>query len=144
MKLRIALLALLLSPFSFAQQLESPKLVVGVVVDQMCYEYLYRYYYKYCDDGFKRLMNNGTNCRNTNYIYVPTYTGPGHASIYTGTTPSDHGIVANDWYSRDEGKLVNCVEDTSVLCLGSDSSKFGKFSPHRLKANTITDQLKLT
>jgi len=126
-----------------AQQVDSPKLVVGIVVDQMCYEYLYRYYDKFCDGGIRLLMDEGTNCRNVRYNYIPTYTGPGHASIYTGTTPSNHGIVANDWYSRENLKEVNCVEDTSVRTVGSDSD-YGTFAPTRLKANTITDQLKLT
>ncbi len=142
-KWKVTLACVFASLMSLGQQDQSPKLVVGIVVDQMCYEYLYRYYDKYCEGGFKRFMNNGTNCRNTNYNYVPTYTGPGHASIYTGTTPSDHGIVANEWYSRHENKEVNCVEDTAVNTIGSESA-YGKYSPQRLKSNTITDQLKLT
>jgi len=126
-----------------AQQEKSPKLVVGIVVDQMCYEYLYRYYDKYGEDGFKLMMNEGTNCRNANYNYIPTYTGPGHASIYTGTTPNNHGIVANDWYDRGNRKPINCVTDSMVNTVGSTSIN-GKFSPINLKSNTITDQLKLT
>ena len=126
-----------------AQHKESPKLIVGIVVDQMCYEYLYRYYDKFGNGGLKKLMDKGTNCRNVRYNYIPTYTGPGHASIYTGTTPSNHGIVANDWFSREDKAEVNCVEDTTVRTVGSDS-RYGMFSPSRLKANTITDQLKLT
>ena len=126
-----------------SQHVESPKLVIGIVVDQMCYEYLYRYYDKYGEDGFKRLMSKGTNCRNTNYNYIPTYTGPGHASIYTGTTPNNHGIVANDWYDRSTRSEINCVTDSMVNTVGSSSIN-GKFSPVNLKANTITDQLKLT
>lgn len=128
---------------AFAQQAPKPKLVVGIVVDQMCYEYLYRYQSKFSKNGFVKLMNQGTHCRNTQYNYVPTYTGPGHASIYTGTTPSNHGIVGNDWYSRTLQKEVNCVGDTSYSPVGSDY-KGGKCSPQNLKANTITDQLKLT
>ncbi len=120
-----------------------PKLVVGIVVDQMCYEYLYRYQAKYSDKGFLKLMNNGTHCKNTQYNYVPTYTGPGHASIYTGTTPNNHGIVANDWYHRELKKTVNCVGDESVSAIGSTSDG-GKKSPKNLKTFTITDQLKLT
>lgn len=126
-----------------AQQDDSPKLVVGIVVDQMCYEYLYRFYDKFSDGGFKKLMEKGTNCRNMNFNYVPTYTGPGHASIYTGTTPSNHGIVANDWFDRTQARSINCVEDSSFTTIGSDS-KEGSCSPINLKANTITDQLKLT
>lgn len=128
---------------SWAQSPAKPKLVVGVVVDQMCYEYLYRYQQKFSDKGFVKLMNNGTHCRNTQYNYVPTYTGPGHASIYTGTTPSNHGIIANDWYNRTIKQEINCVGDSTMKTIGSDY-KGGKKSPQNLKANTITDQLKLT
>lgn len=126
-----------------AQKSEAPKLVVGIVVDQMCYEYLYRYEERYGKKGIRLLMSKGTNCRNTNFNYVPTYTGPGHASIYTGTTPSNHGIVANDWYDRELGRSINCVEDTTQSTIGSESDA-GLCSPKNLKANTITDQLKLT
>ncbi|MCH2223429.1 MAG: alkaline phosphatase family protein [Crocinitomicaceae bacterium] len=143
MKKLLSLLFLGVLFSSNAQQTNSPKLVVGIVVDQMCYEYLYRYYDKFCDGGFRRLMTEGTNCRNTQYNYIPTYTGPGHASIYTGTTPNNHGIVANDWFDRTTSRSMNCVEDSMVTSVGTDS-QYGNFSPSRLKANTITDQLKLT
>jgi predicted AlkP superfamily pyrophosphatase or phosphodiesterase len=126
-----------------AQGKAKPKLVVGIVVDQMCYEYLYRYQSKFSKQGFVKLMNSGTHCRNTQYNYVPTFTGPGHASIYTGTTPVNHGIVANDWYDRSLHKTVNCVGDSSVQTVGSSSTS-GLCSPKNLKAHTITDQLKLT
>ncbi len=133
----------LIGNVAFTQQKDSPKLVVGIVVDQMCYEYLYRFYDKFGDGGFKKMMQKGTNCRNTNYNYIPTFTGPGHASIYTGTTPGNHGIVANEWYDRSIGKEINCVTDSTVNTVGS-ASAFGRFSPVHLKVNTITDQLKLT
>ena len=138
------LLILALSTFTaFSQQKDSPKLVVGIVVDQMCYDYIYRYYSKYSEGGFKKLMTEGANCRNTQYNYIPTYTGPGHASIYTGTTPSNHGIVANDWFDRSTGESVNCVTDSTVSPVGT-TSEYGYYSPRNLKANTVTDQLKLT
>ena len=120
-----------------------PKMVVGIVVDQMCYEYLFRYQSKFSKNGFVKLMKNGTHCRNTQYNYVPTYTGPGHASIYTGTTPSNHGIVGNDWFVRSLNKDTYCVADSTVSPVGSNYAG-GKSSPQNLKANTITDQLKLT
>lgn len=127
---------------SFGQN-KQPKLVVGIVVDQMSYDYLYRFYDQFGADGFKKLMTKGSHFRNVTYNYVPTYTGPGHASIYTGTTPSNHGIVANDWYASDLKKSVNCVDDTTVKSLGGTSND-GLRSPVFLRANTITDQLKLT
>lgn len=66
----------------------------------MRYDFLYRYYSKYSEGGFKRLMTQGFNCKNTQFNYIPTYTGPGHASIYTGSVPAINGIVSNDWYDR--------------------------------------------
>lgn len=126
----------------FAQK-NAPKLVVGIVVDQMCYDYLYRFYPNFGNGGFKRLMDKGSHFRNVTYNYVPTFTGPGHASIYTGTTPSNHGIIGNDWYHRPYKRDVNCVDDTTVIPLGTQSVD-GLCSPHFLRANTITDQLRLT
>lgn len=141
------LVAVFLSVFSvsfgFSQQQQQPKLVVGVVVDQMCYDYLYRFQDHFGKNGFRKLMEKGTHFRNVNYNYVPTYTGPGHASVYTGTTPENHGIVANDWYHRPFGKPVNCVEDTTMTSVGT-TSNYGRCSPQFLRANTITDQLKLS
>lgn len=121
---------------------ENPKLVVGIVVDQMRYDYLYRYYDKYSEDGLKRLMNEGFNCRNNHYDYVPTFTGPGHAAVYTGTSPAINGIAGNDWYDRYNDKMVYCAEDKSVTSVGSDSDA-GKMSPRNLLASTVTDQLRL-
>src|SRR5271168_1050972 len=90
---------------------QQPKLVVGIVVDQMRQEYLYRFTNKFGEGGFKRLMNQGFMLRNAQYNYVPTFTGPGHASIFTGSTPAIHGIIGNDWWDKGSKKSVNCVED---------------------------------
>ena len=125
---------------SYAQ---TPKLIVGVVVDQMCYDYLYRYQPNFIRKGFNRFLNEGVNYRNTLYNYVPTYTGPGHASIYTGATPSNHGIIGNDWYDKKQQKVVNCVADINYKSIGTISNE-GNCSPKNLKTYTITDQLKLT
>ena len=125
-----------------AQELSKPKLVVGIVVDQMRQEYLFRYKDLFGDDGFNRLLNHGFELKNTHYNFIPTKTGPGHASIYTGTTPKNHSIILNEWYDRKVKKEINCVEDHSVSTVGS-SSKKGEFSPHLLLSPTITDQLKI-
>jgi predicted AlkP superfamily pyrophosphatase or phosphodiesterase len=121
---------------------EKPKLVIGIVVDQMRYDYLYRFWDKYTNDGFKRLVNQGFNFQNNHYNYVPTYTGPGHASIYTGTTPAVHGIIGNDWYNRTTGRNLYCAEDQTVKTVGS-TSKAGEMSPVNMISSTITDELKL-
>ncbi len=119
-----------------------PKLVVGIVLDQMRFDYVYRYWDKLGTDGFKRMLSQGYECRNTNYNYMPTYTGPGHASIYTGTTPAVHGIIANDWLDREAGRSVYCVQDESVKGVGTGSDE-GKRSPKRLLTTTVGSQLHL-
>lgn len=139
MKATILAASIFISLLSFSQQ-KKPKLVVGIVVDQMRYDYLIRFKERFGEGGFKRLMK-GLNCVDAHYNYVPTFTGPGHASIYTGYTPSANGIVGNAWYSREEKKNVNCVEDSKVKTVGSDSD-YGKFSPKNLKKKTMMELLK--
>jgi predicted AlkP superfamily pyrophosphatase or phosphodiesterase len=121
---------------------DKPKLVVGIVVDQMRQEYLYRFENKFGGNGFKRLINGGFMLTNAHYNYVPTFTGPGHASIYTGSTPAIHGIIANDWWDKGLKKNVNCVEDPKQKPVG-DAYGNGDVSPWRLLSTTITDELKL-
>jgi predicted AlkP superfamily pyrophosphatase or phosphodiesterase len=136
-------LMLVLAPFISIGQTEKPKLVVGIVVDQMRQEYLYRFSDKFGKGGFRRLMNDGFMLRNAHYNYVPTYTGPGHASIYTGATPASHGIIGNDWYDKDVKKGVNCVEDDRYTVVGTDKGN-GDVSPWRMLSTTITDELKIS
>lgn len=124
-----------------AQSVIAPRIVVGIVIDQMCYDYLYRFNHVFTTGGFNRLMSKGTNCRNTQYNYVPTYTAPGHASIYTGTTPSNHGIVGNDWYNRSRKMPFTSVHDERYNTIGSATG--GQTSPMNLLTYTITDQLKM-
>lgn len=134
-------LTFLMSSYGFSQvNSNKTKLVVGIVVDQMRYDYLTRFDKHYGNDGFKRLENDGFNSRNTHYNYVPTYTGPGHASVYTGTTPQNHGIISNNWYNKFEKKDVYCAEDTTVASVGTSNIAAGQMSPHRMKTSTITDQ----
>ncbi len=120
-----------------------PKLVVGIVIDQMRYDYIYRFWDKYGNDGFKKLVNEGFFCKNTNYNYVPTYTGPGHAAIYTGTTPAVNGIIANDWYDVSTYKNVYCSEDNKVIGVGT-TAKEGKRSPVNMLTSTISDELRIS
>ena len=125
------------------QAQDRPKLVVGIVVDQMKMEYLYRFSDDFSENGFKRLMREGFTFHNAHYNYMPTYTGPGHASIYTGTTPSVHGIVGNNWFNKGLGKEMYCTDDNSVTTLGNGTDYEGKMSPKNLLSTTITDELKL-
>ncbi|WP_421869723.1 alkaline phosphatase PafA [Marinoscillum sp.] len=142
MRLTLLFIITLHSGFLFAQS-KSPKLVVGIVVDQMRQDYLQRFDYHFSEGGFKRLINDGFTARNNHYNYIPTYTAPGHASIYTGTTPRYHGIIANDWYSKILDRSVYCVGDSLASAVGG-SAMNGNISPRNLQVNTITDELKLS
>lgn len=123
-------------------QPDRPKLVVGIVVDQMRWDYLYRYYDRYGNGGFKRLLQHGYSCENTTINYIPSYTAPGHACIYTGSVPAIHGIAANDWFESSSGLHVYCVGDNEARPVDG-SKKAGAMSPRNLKTTTITDELKL-
>lgn len=120
-----------------------PKLVVGIVVDQMRWDYLYRYYDRYDEKGgFKRMLKQGFSCENTLIPYTPTYTGCGHSSIYTGSVPALTGIAGNYWWDRNQMRSVYCTEDKSVQTTGSSSAQ-GQMSPRNMLTTTISDELKL-
>ncbi len=119
-----------------------PKLVVGIVVDQMRWDYLYRYYDRYGNGGFKRLLNEGFSCENTLINYLPSYTAVGHSTIFTGSVPSLDGIAGNDWMDQLTGKTVYCTADSTVQSVGNESED-GKMSPRNLLVTTITDELRM-
>lgn len=119
-----------------------PKLMVGIVVDQMRWDYLFRFYSRYGNGGFKRLLNEGFSCDNTQIDYLPTFTAPGHTCIYTGSVPAIHGIAGNDFIVQATGKSMYCAEDTSVQTVGSTSAA-GKMSPRNMLVTTVTDELRL-
>jgi len=121
---------------------ERPKLVVGIVVDQMRWDFLYRFYEKYETGGFKRLLNEGFSCENTMINYIPSVTAIGHTTIFTGSVPAIHGIAGNDWYNPKTGKSFYCTDDSTVTAVGA-TGKGNKMSPRNLLATTITDELRL-
>tara|TARA_B100000809_G_scaffold191596_1_gene190299 strand:- start:4626 stop:6263 length:1638 start_codon:yes stop_codon:yes gene_type:complete len=121
---------------------KKPKLVVGVVIDQMRYDYLTRFTDRYSENGFKRLLKNGFSIENAYYNYIPTYTAVGHASIYTGTTPDNHGIISNNWYDKILKKSIYCVDDNNYKTVGNNGN-IGRKSPFRMYTTTVTDQLHL-
>ncbi|MEW7292257.1 alkaline phosphatase PafA [Aquimarina sp. 2304DJ70-9] len=141
----IVLISIIFIPCN-AQEMDkintSPKLVVGIVVDQMRYDYITRFYNRFGEGGFKRMIGEGFNCKNNHFNYVPTYTGPGHASVFTGTTPQNHGVISNNWYDKFSKETVYCASDSSVKAVGSDSD-LERMSPHRMKTTTVTDQNRL-
>jgi len=143
-RLFTALLVLLTGFSAPAQQgIPRPKLVVGIVIDQMRWDYLYRYYDRYdANGGFKRMLNQGFSCENTLVPYAPTVTACGHSTIYSGTVPAISGITGNFWWDREQQRSVYCTEDKSVNTVGSSSTQ-GKMSPKNMLVTTICDELRL-
>jgi predicted AlkP superfamily pyrophosphatase or phosphodiesterase len=130
------------TPAASSTSLDRPKLVVGLVVDQMRWDYLYRYYDRYVQGGFKRMVNEGFSAENTYIPYTPTYTAVGHTSIYTGSVPAITGIIGNNWFDPQTKKGVYCTDDSTVIGVGANNAA-GKMSPKNLLSTTITDELRL-
>lgn len=122
--------------------IERPKLVVGLVIDQMRWDYLYRYYNRYGNNGFKRLLQKGYRFENTFIPYTPAVTAAGHACLYTGSVPAINGITGNDWMEKDSAYAMYCTADASVISIGTNS-KLGRMSPRNLLTTTMGDELRL-
>lgn len=135
MRLKFALSLVLTLVLNFASTgQDRPKLVIGIVVDQMRYDYLERFKEGFGEKGFNRLLEGGVNCDSVYYHYKPTYTGPGHASIFTGTGPAKHGIVGNAWYDRNSASFVYCVSEKVDSTI--------QFGPFRLQSETLAEIMK--
>ena len=143
MKKLAAILFLFTVTSAYTQTVTKPKLVVGIVVDQMRWDYLYRFYDRYSAGGFKRLLNEGFSCENTFMPFTPTYTAAGHACAYTGSVPAMNGIVGNHWYDKEAKQIVYCTDDSTVSGVGSTSTA-GQMSPRNMWANSIADELRLS
>ena len=109
----------------------------------MRWDFLYRFYDRYSNDGFKRILNGGVTCENMTINYVPSVTGVGHATLFSGAVPAMSGITGNEWYDQITGKIVYCVSDTTVDGVGANSPAEGKRSPRNMWVTTITDELRL-
>ncbi|MDR1672374.1 MAG: alkaline phosphatase family protein [Bacteroidales bacterium] len=121
---------------------EQPRLVIGIVVEQMRSDYIRRFWDKFGEGGFKRLINEGAYCSNAFCNYFFTQTAPGYATIYSGAPPSRHGIVADEWFDRVLRRTQTAVSDETAKTVGG-SFDAGHFSPHQLICTTIGDEIKL-
>ena len=139
-KIHVLLIVLSMSLGCFAQS--EPRLIVGIVVDQMRADYLDRFRPLFGSEGFERLRREGAEFRYAHFNYVPTYTGPGHASVFTGAPPFEHGIIGNNWYDPFLKKQVYCVGDERQTSIGCESDA-GMHSPHRMRSGSLGDALKL-
>ena len=149
MRIKIACLLFLWFFFNatvFSQdkkQIQKPKLIIGIIIDQMRYDFIYRLWDKFDNNGFKRLINEGAFCKNAKYNYPITKYIISYATIATGSNPSMHGIISEDWYAPLYNRVINCIKDSTVSTLGGYYES-GKYSPVKLLSSTITDELKIS
>jgi hypothetical protein len=122
---------------------EKPRLIIGIVIDQMRYDYIYRFWNKFGEGGFKKMVQEGTQCKNASYQFLINEAAVGLATISSGAQPSDHGIIASSWYVSLQDKVINCVQDERYSTVGG-SYESGRCSPSKLLASTIGDELKLS
>ena len=119
-----------------------PRLIVGIVINQMRYDQISKYWKKYGNSGFKLLINNGTNCKNVHYDYLNINSASGYATISCGSYPSQHGIINLSWFDRLKTKEIYCVEDNKEKAVGTIFGS-GK-SPKNLSSISWTDQLRIS
>ena len=136
------LIVLILARMALTMNAAPPKLIVAILIDQMRYDYLERFQEQFTTNGFRLFLDRGVFMTFAHYNYLPTVTGPGHASFLSGATPMMHGIIANDWYDRKSGREVYCAEDQSVDGIGAMPGK-ARMSPRNFVGNTFADELRL-
>jgi hypothetical protein len=140
---RVALVVLAWIPAACASAYNArPKLVVVIVIDQFRGDYLERYRDQFGDGGFRVFLDRGAYFSDCYYDYANTRTAPGHASLFTGTYASGHGILANEWWDPKKKKRVTSVEDDATKLVGVTSAGPGA-SPRNLLSDTLGDELKL-
>ncbi|MBN1599368.1 MAG: alkaline phosphatase family protein [Bacteroidales bacterium] len=135
------------SIFSFGQNAahippEKPTLIIGIEISQFRYDYIPRYWDKFCEGGFKKLISRGSYCENTSYDYLHSDIGVGSATIATGANPSGHGIIASSWYNNLKDEIISYTYDENTSTTGS-GFETGRCSPINLMATTYADEIKL-
>lgn len=126
----------------------APKLVVVISIDQGRADYIDRFSDNYLPPrtsdgklgGFRWLSSTGVRYTNAHHHHVPTFTAVGHAVLLTGSVPAIDGIVGNNWWDRDAGKLHYCTEDDAYQTVGGTS---GPQSARPLQVTTVGDELKM-
>jgi hypothetical protein len=132
-----------LQPSAFASAYNArPKLIVVIVIDQFRGDYIERYHDQFIDGGFRLFFDRGAYFTDCNYDYANTRTAPGHATLFTGSYTSGHGILANEWWDPQKKKMVTSVEDDNTKFVGINRDG-SSASPHNLMSDTLGDELKL-
>jgi len=124
------------------QNTPGPKIVIGIVVENMRPDYIQRYWNKFGTNGFKKLYSEGAVCTNVQLKqHVQNYAS-GTATLFTGVNPSTHGIINKIWYDKFKEQETECTEDKDYTTAGATTNQ-GNASPEKMLTNTVTDNLKI-
>ncbi len=118
---------------------ETPKLVIGITIDQLRADYLELFQQTFTEKGFKRLLNEGLVYQNMAFDFPNPNEASSIATLYTGTNPSHHGIIYSKRFLPDKNSEVSIFDDNTFL--GNYTKE--KLSPAALRVGTITDELKI-
>ena len=148
MKVSILSIVLLISTVSFSQvsrkiPSEKPRLIIGIQLSDFRNDFITKYWDNLSEGGIKRLVTLGTYCKNASINYTNKDHGVGVTTIVTGSTPSEHGIVSDNWYSALKDEVIYCVDDYTANTVGG-SYENGKYSPQNLYTTTFSDEIKLS
>ena len=121
---------------------DKPRLVIGIVVEQLRYDQIEKFRSRLSENGIRRILNEGTYFQNASFQYMLTQSAPGYATISTGTEPSLHGITSDNWYLPLKNELIYCTKDIAVNPVGG-SFEAGLHSPVNLQSSTFSDELKM-
>ena len=121
---------------------EKPKLVIGIIVEQLRYDQLEKLRDILPENGIRKMINEGTYYKNASYDYLLTQAAPGYATISTGTDPSFHGMTSDSWYHPFSDQVIYCVQDSKANPVGG-SFETGLFSPANLLSSTFADELEM-
>lgn len=117
----------------------TPRLVVGITIDQLRYDYLEMFMPLMGDRGFARVFKEGLVYKNGEYDFSNPDLASAVASIYTGTSPSVNGIIGRQWFDRIQGKVIGCVDDKKY----AGNYTMDGMSPENLETSTLADELKI-
>jgi predicted AlkP superfamily pyrophosphatase or phosphodiesterase len=134
---------LLFSALISHANINQPKLVVQLVIDQLRGDLIHQHQQQFGSTGFNYLLSHGLDYHNAHHPHANTTTCVGHATIATGSYPSMHGVIDNEWYDRKSQKMIYCMEDLQATILPTQHTQkvLPGRSPRNLNASTLSDEL---
>lgn len=112
-----------------------PRLVVAITIDQLRSDYLENFAPYYGTNGFRKLLTQGLVYENAAYPFVSPDKASAISTIISGTTPSYHSIIGEQWLDRNSLRPINCTEDPSHP---------GVPTPSQLAVSTLGDEMKVS